>query len=448
MATTSHIDYRKIDYDQVLHQPIIHTNAEMDTITEAWVYDKGDWKRYIVSVNEQTITQTIEEKNGYRERYSTDGWTTWSDRDIVLFSDANHKWDKVIISENEPIAPIETTAWLNLTDDSFNIYDWEEWHTISGSGHSDIPVLPTFSWTINGTSTTFQNASVQRGDGILIIGVTSWTAAGIWQWEVVQDGRRTLTSSETELSVGFKYIIIKENGYPFSTDASNILYDNIASGLQSNNVQDAIDEIQNNVEIIENNITTINETLEEIQTIVEATEMEEPSAENVGSIIQYKGETTAGYVQGYFYKSVEVTPGEYEWQQINVQPETVIDELNDIGDVTITNPTDWQVLKHFQWSWINSDDIDTTIQTETMPTASSQYLWRIFQYVWTTTQDYTNGYFYKCVGEWDPAVYSRINIDVQKKGSTSMYISPEDYALLTPEEKNDPNIDYFIRISN
>lgn len=35
MATTSHIDYRKIDYDQVLHQPIIHTNAEMDTITEA-----------------------------------------------------------------------------------------------------------------------------------------------------------------------------------------------------------------------------------------------------------------------------------------------------------------------------------------------------------------------------------------------------------------------------
>lgn len=98
---------------------------------------------------------------------------------------------------------------------------------------------------------------------------------------MVQDGRRTLTSSESELSVGFKYIIIKEDGYPFSTNASNILYDNSDSGLRSANVQDAIDEM--------------NEVVEEIKDIVEVEEMPTPSEENEGTIIQYKGETTSDF---------------------------------------------------------------------------------------------------------------------------------------------------------
>jgi len=40
MATTSHIDYRKINYDQILNQPIINTTASVDTLTSAGVYDK------------------------------------------------------------------------------------------------------------------------------------------------------------------------------------------------------------------------------------------------------------------------------------------------------------------------------------------------------------------------------------------------------------------------
>ena len=37
------------------------------------------------------------------------------------------------------------------------------------------------------------------------------------------------------------------------------------------------------------------------------------------------------------------------------------------------------------------------IQVDTLPVASSSNLGAIYQYVGTTTQNYTNGYFYKCV---------------------------------------------------
>ena len=75
MATTSHIDYRKIDYDQLIDKPInrVASNVDMDTLTTAGVYDKGDGKRIIVNVDGNNITQTIEEKNGYQERVSTNG---------------------------------------------------------------------------------------------------------------------------------------------------------------------------------------------------------------------------------------------------------------------------------------------------------------------------------------------------------------------------------------
>lgn len=59
------------------------------------------------------------------------------------------------------------------------------------------------------------------------------------------------------------------------------------------------------------------------------------------------------------------------------------------------------------------------VQVDFMPEASSTYLDKIYQYVGTTTENYTNGYFYKCVS--DGAVsptYSWSRIDVQPSGGT------------------------------
>ena len=68
---------------------------------------------------------------------------------------------------------------------------------------------------------------------------------------------------------------------------------------------------------------TIKETMEEVveyigeavatkENAFRVTEMPEPSEENAGDIIQYIGETTANYINGYFYKCV-LDDGAYKW---------------------------------------------------------------------------------------------------------------------------------------
>ena len=383
MATTSHIDYRKINYDQILNQPIINTTASVDTLTSAGVYDKWDGKRYIVAVDWQTITQTVESKDGYQERTSTNGGTTWGEREVVVFPNWSDKWDKVIISLNEPQNPEITTAWLNTTDDSFNIRDGTDWHTISGT-ESDIPVLPTFTGVINWTTATLTNASVEDGDGILIIGVTSGTAAGTWSWEVTTDWEWTLTSTASEDNVSFKYIIIKEDGLPFSTDAENITYDNTDSGLTAANVQDAIDEVNTKAEMGS-----------QIAVLPTA------SSTVAGKIYQYIGTTTVDYINWYFYKCVESsTPGTYEWINIDVQNGVA-------ANVSYDNTNSGLVATNVQAA---IDEVNGKVsypQRSTMPTASASEVDNIYQFVWTTTVDYTNGYFYKCVNNggtysWQP----------------------------------------------
>ena len=87
------------------------------------------------------------------------------------------------------------------------------------------------------------------------------------------------------------------------------------------------------------------------------------TADNSGAIVQYVGATNANYINGYFYKCMSdggVTPA-YSWEKIQV---------SDGGD---------------------------TIQVETLPTASADELGNIYEYVGTTTANYINGRFYRCV---------------------------------------------------
>lgn len=58
------------------------------------------------------------------------------------------------------------------------------------------------------------------------------------------------------------------------------------------------------------------------------------------------------------------------------------------------------------------------IQYSTMPTASSSNEGEIIQYIGTNTNDYTNGYFYKCVE--DNNVYTWENVNVQTSSSEAI----------------------------
>lgn len=69
---------------------------------------------------------------------------------------------------------------------------------------------------------------------------------------------------------------------------------------------------------------------------------------------------------------------------------------------------------------ITASDIGASSAVTTMPIASADNLNEIIQYLGETTEDYTQGYFYKCVSDsGNPATYSWTQINIQPTGSGS-----------------------------
>ena len=135
-------------------------------------------------------------------------------------------------------------------------------------------------------------------------------------------------------------------------------------------------------DIIEN-IADLDENKENVFRYEHGADIPTPSASNVGTIIQYIGTTTSDYNSGFFYQcQLDSDTGNYEWVNIEVQPasgSTGVSSVNgEVGAVVL-------------------DAKKIGLQVETMPTATVDNLGDIVQYVGTTTPNYTNGRFYKCV---------------------------------------------------
>lgn len=84
-------------------------------------------------------------------------------------------------------------------------------------------------------------------------------------------------------------------------------------------------------------------------------------------------------------------------------------------------------------SWLNATNVQDAldeinekieiIQYSIIPTAVSENVGKIIQYTGTTTQTYTNGYFYKCVSDGqDPETFSREQVNVQPGWSAWNYL--------------------------
>lgn len=73
---------------------------------------------------------------------------------------------------------------------------------------------------------------------------------------------------------------------------------------------------------------------------------------------------------------------------------------------------------------------EVTKAVNTMPTASASLVGTIVQYVGTTTANYTNGYFYKCVsdGALDPT-YSWVEV-ISGGGGDLPWVTPQDYGAV------------------
>lgn len=157
-----------------------------------------------------------------------------------------------------------------------------------------------------------------------------------------------------------------------------------------------------------------------------------------GAIIQYIGVTNANYTNGYYYQCVEspVGSGTYVWVQKNVQPsggsgggDGVVDGyyksadqlfyedsafLNPITGEDNTIYVDLNTNGLYRYNgaiFIKVSSSAENIQVDTMPTADSTQLNKIYQYIGATDTNYTNGYFYKCT--FDGINYQWVNIPTQ-----------------------------------
>lgn len=138
-------------------------------------------------------------------------------------------------------------------------------------------------------------------------------------------------------------------------------------------------------------------------------------ASNLGAIYLYTGSTTGSYTHGYFYECVSdgaVSPT-YSWSVINGGASS----LSQLTDVNLTNLQDGQILKYNGTSgkFENTEDAGgQTIQYETLPTASADNLGDIVWYTGATAGGLVNGYTYKCVSDGEnPATYSWVAIPTQ-----------------------------------
>jgi len=132
-----------------------------------------------------------------------------------------------------------------------------------------------------------------------------------------------------------------------------------------------------------------------------------------------------------------------------VAPETAnhIGYDNTTSEIQSTNVQDAidEVVSMIEWGWV----VTKAIQVSELPDATEDELWNIYQYVWSTTETETNGYFYKCVVD-GPTSFKRENIEVQPGGgeqpeaSDIIYVTQEEYDNLPDEEKLDETKNYVI----
>lgn len=107
-----------------------------------------------------------------------------------------------------------------------------------------------------------------------------------------------------------------------------------------------------------------------------------------------------------------------------LQSEITSDNKLSADLVDDTSSTNKFVSASDKTNWNSKQDI---IQYSTMPTASSSTVGKIIQFTGTTTQDYTNGYFY--IGTEDNGTYAWENINVQagSSGEAIFVMSGSDY---------------------
>ena len=128
----------------------------------------------------------------------------------------------------------------------------------------------------------------------------------------------------------------------------------------------------------------------------------------------------------YLTPSLDPSVGDIKDEYINLDGTTSGWERIASTDIEITNYINRTDLNNALADYTNTVDLTALLnakqdqlQYSSLPTASEDYLGKVFEYVGETTNEFTHGYFYECVsdGEATPT-YSWVQTNVQPSGST------------------------------
>ena len=311
-------------------------------------------------------TTTSDYTNGYFYQCKFDGTNyRWVQKDVQP-SGGGTSSDNVIegyfnatddlfyeeIAYINPIAGAENVIYISLDTNLLYRYDIDNSIFIRVDEHADGQTIQV---------DTMPTASVDElGKIYQFIGITGTYTNGYF-YKCVYDSQTTTYDWE-EIRTQDSYF-------------KNETYSQVEIGDLTN--------LPDNTKDIVENISDLNENKENVFRYEHGVDIPTPSASNVGTIIQYIGTTTSDYNSGFFYQcQLDSNTSNYEWVNIEVQPasgSTGVSSVNgEVGAVVL-------------------DAKKIGLQVETMPTATVDNLGDIVQYVGTTTLDYTNGRFYKCV---------------------------------------------------
>jgi len=166
-------------------------------------------------------------------------------------------------------------------------------------------------------------------------------------------------------------------------------------------------------------LTEFASDIKEKESIFRFSTMPTASSTNVGQIIQYTGETTQDYTNGYFYKCVAkgTDPETYAWEAQPVQ------EGGGSGS-----------------------DKEDKFRYSTMPEASATYIDKVVQYIGQTNSNYTQGYSYKggyetkeCIGDVS---------DYEGTGDSRNYTISANKLNMQTIQLGDTYIKYLVPIMN
>jgi len=126
----------------------------------------------------------------------------------------------------------------------------------------------------------------------------------------------------------------------------------------------------------------------------------------------------------YLTPSLDPSVGDIKDEYINLDGTTSGWERIASTDIKITNYINRTDLDNALADYTNTVDLTALLnakqdqlQYSSLPTASEDYLGKVFEYVGQTTNEFTHGYFYEC--KFEGSSYAWIRVDVQPSGGGS-----------------------------